>query len=470
MIDLSFDPRSDDPAVKTAFDFYAKDDARSAARLALETLSRSGDPAGLRLVLALAQRHQGRQRDAVTVLETAVEAAPARADLWTLLGLCRRDLADRDAALRAFRNAIAADPAYARAQYQLAVTTQELDRHEEAVSLFQRYLESDAGAAHGLAWSLLGVAFRNLGRFAEAVSAAEQAIKLEPDDIPSRNALVITHYKAGDHDAALVAAKDALKLKDRYAMRRFAEMDLGVSLTERLVPFNPQDRTKNIISFSLWGNDPVYTHGAIVNAQLAPHVYPGWRCRFYADDSVPFSILAELRRLGAEVQKVDDPQLKDLKPLWRFLVSDDPTVERFVCRDTDSRLNVQESLAVDEWLKSGMSFHIMRDHIFHMEVILAGMWGGVAGVLPNIREMAGIALNYSRNKWNDQEFLRDVVWPLIRNRSKVHDSLFGFLGAGDFSPQCRLPGQIHVGGAIKKMSAWPGENWATAERKSQDGA
>jgi hypothetical protein len=101
----------------------------------------------------------------------------------------------------------------------------------------------------------------------------------------------------------------------------------------------------------------------------------------------------------------------------------------------------------------------MRDHPYHMEVILAGMWGGVTGILPNIRELASVAMSYSRNKWHDQEFLRDVVWPLIRDDAKVHDSQFGFRGADDFPPMCQLPGKMHVGGAVKHMPPWPVPAW-----------
>ena len=38
---------------------------------------------------------------------------------------------------------------------------------------------------------------------------------------------------------------------------------------------------KKIISFSLWGDIPTYTEGAIKNVQLAKEVFPDWICRFY---------------------------------------------------------------------------------------------------------------------------------------------------------------------------------------------
>ena len=455
----SLDAGSPEPVVKEALNLLKSVNAEAAAAFARENMQDCADKNSLSLVLALALRRLGQQRDAVPILQATLDDAPGRADIWVLLGACQRDLANREEAAKCFRNAINADETLVRARYQLAVVTQEMGRDIEAVPLFKWYLNTSSGAQNALAWSLLGVSHRRLKQFDESVSAIRKAISLKPGDIPMRNALVITHYQAGNDAEAQKEAAVALEMKDVFATARFEEMALGLALTLRDAPFDPSDRAKNIISFSLWGDDPVYTHGAIVNAQIAPHVYTGWRCRFYCDDSVPEAVLDELRRLGSEVHIVRDPKLLPLKPLWRFLVSDDETVERFVCRDADSRLNTQEAVAVDDWIRSGAPFHVMRDHVYHMEVILAGMWGGVTRVLPDIRALADVAMSYNRNKWNDQEFLRDVVWPLVRDHAKVHDSIFRFRGADDFPPMCRLPGKVHVGGAVKTMPPWPVPAW-----------
>jgi tetratricopeptide (TPR) repeat protein len=463
MDDRTFEPDSPDLAVKSAFSLYLAGDAVGAVQAARESMQDCADKNSLSLVLAMALRKLGKQRDAVPVLDAVLAGAPERADLWTLQGMCYRDMASSEKAAVSFRNAIKADPDYARAKYQLAVVTQEMGHDLEAVPLFNWYLKTEIGARNALAWSLLGVSYRRLKKFDFSVSAIEKAIALNPDDITMRNALVITHYQAGNDAEALLAGKIALEMKDALATHQAREMALGLALSEREAPFNPADRAKNIIAFSLWGNDPVYTHGAIVNAQIAPHIYASWRCRFYCDDSVPGPILDELRRLGSEIHIVRDPKLLELKPLWRFLVSDDESIDRFICRDADSRLNAQEAVAVDDWITSGQPFHVMRDHPYHMEVMLAGMWGGVARVLPSIREQAVIAMRYNRNKWHDQEFLRDVVWPLIRDRARVHDSVFRFRGADDFPPYCRLPGKVHVGGAIKNMPPWPIQAWFSGQ-------
>ena len=51
---------------------------------------------------------------------------------------------------------------------------------------------------------------------------------------------------------------------------------------------------KKIISFSLWGDNPKYTIGAIKNAEIAKEIYPDWICRFYLGKSTPIEIVKDL--------------------------------------------------------------------------------------------------------------------------------------------------------------------------------
>ena len=61
--------------------------------------------------------------------------------------------------------------------------------------------------------------------------------------------------------------------------------------------------------------------------------------------------------------------------LWRFLPVLDPTVDLMVSRDLDSRLTTREQTAVEDWLNTGLAFHVMRDNPHHGTEILGGMWG-----------------------------------------------------------------------------------------------
>ena len=63
---------------------------------------------------------------------------------------------------------------------------------------------------------------------------------------------------------------------------------------------------KRIIAYSLWGDDPKYTLGAIANVQGARKIFPEWITRFYCGMSVPKNIIEQLRGNGAEVVLKDE--------------------------------------------------------------------------------------------------------------------------------------------------------------------
>ena len=130
-----------------------------------------------------------------------------------------------------------------------------------------------------------------------------------------------------------------------------------------------------VISFSLWGDKPKYTAGALRNAELAEVLFPAWTCRYYVARSVPKQVVSELRsRPNTEITHVDC--VGDWTGMfWRFRPCSDPSVEVMLSRDADSRLSMREREAVDQWLRGKYGFHILRDHPQHGTPILGGMWG-----------------------------------------------------------------------------------------------
>lgn len=200
-----------------------------------------------------------------------------------------------------------------------------------------------------------------------------------------------------------------------------------------------------VLSFSLYGAQSIYCEGAVRNAEIAPRVYPGWVVRFYVDRTVPADALDRLRALGCEVVVVERAMIgPEYGKFWRFAVAADPTIERFVCRDADSRLNVREKAAVDAWIASGAAFHVMRDSIHHCKRVLGGMWGGVGGVIPDIQARIDAWGHYG--EWGDSDrFLSDQVWPLMADRCLIHDSWGHFEGIRPFPPHAPLDGTCYVG-------------------------
>jgi hypothetical protein len=192
-------------------------------------------------------------------------------------------------------------------------------------------------------------------------------------------------------------------------------------------PFDTMQREKNIIAFSLYGDQPRYCETLIKNIETAKSLFPGWCCRVYLDNSVPQHVWQRLQ--GAGAQLVDMSHEKGIYPtLWRFLVMDDPTVERFLVRDADSLLSEREQVCVEAWLCSPWYFHHMRDYFTHTELLLAGMWAGCGGIFPNVAGMMrDFVAQYQGNaRFTDQYFLKAVLWSTVRQSLLSHDDIFGF--------------------------------------------
>lgn len=185
----------------------------------------------------------------------------------------------------------------------------------------------------------------------------------------------------------------------------------------------------NYIGFSLWGDKPIYNIGAIRNVDLCNKIYQGWKVIIYYDNSVPDNTIQELSKLNCVL--VDMSKSKIFGCFWRFLCSDLPDCEYAIFRDTDSRVSDREKSAVDEWINSNKSIHIMRDHPAHRIPyganslgILAGMWG-IKGKIINMREsIENFMTNNTLNRYGvDQTFLMSIN-EKFKNDNITHDEFF----------------------------------------------
>lgn len=191
---------------------------------------------------------------------------------------------------------------------------------------------------------------------------------------------------------------------------------------------------KKIISFSLWGQQRGYLCGALANAKLAQELFPEWRCRFYTAANTPKRIVDDLRSLGAEIVIKPEP-LGYIGLFWRFeVVYDDPEVERFIVRDTDSRLTPRDAAMVKEWENSKLPGHIIRDCESHCAWMLGATWGLCPAFMPDFRERIADfweewcegetekGYESKRGKFFgvDQEFLSRKIFPVIRDHHIAH--------------------------------------------------
>jgi hypothetical protein len=339
--------------------------------------------------------------------------------------------------------------------------------------------------------ALLGYLYISLGDFKQALVAYEHCLKLDPDraeasaqkayvllklgrvdEVPAILVLALerdprngdlwsmlceARLRAGDSSGAREAGLRALELR--------AQSGGGADFDPQQAPIPPlrfDVPERNVVAFSLFGGKPRYIEGALNNARLMPHIYPGWRCRFYLDDTVPQSAQEALLAHGADIVRMPTHATPFEGLFWRFLAADDPSVERYLIRDADSVINTQERCAVDDWLMSGRHFHVMRDSWSHTEPMLAGMWGGVRGALPPLAPMIPVFLAETARqvlvgRVIDQRFLRLKIWPIARKSVCQHDSIFGFDGARDFPPYGRRGPGSHVGQDDHAYRSWSGE-------------
>ena len=181
-----------------------------------------------------------------------------------------------------------------------------------------------------------------------------------------------------------------------------------------------------VISFCLYGTKQLYKTGAIKNAELCKSIYPDWSPWFYLSPSIEKSIAKELKDLGATVMYVDDVDSAFFMN-YRYFPSADLRVTHAIFRDTDSRVDAREAAAVDEWVKSGKSLHVMRDHPWHgpsqYAMMLGGMWGARAEKLRNIKDL--IFKYPKQDRWGtDQVIITQQIYPLFTNDMVVHDEFF----------------------------------------------
>ena len=287
----------------------------------------------------------------------------------------------------------------------------------------------------------LGVCLSVSGQYDKAVNLWQHFLKSHPESYLAFDSLTNCYHKLGFDDKASYAGTRALMLKDLAHCSYSGNWSLPKTKLEKSNLLTQ----KNVIAFSLWGENPRYLRGAIDNLLSASTIYPGWILRFYLDDTVPMQIHNTLLTLGAEVN-VEPPGQNNLERLaWRFKVANDLSVSRFLVRDVDSVINLREKLAVDEWISSNLYFHVMRDWWTHTDLILAGMWGGVSGVLPPLEQMLRRYKSSAMDTPNiDQWFLRDKVWAYIRGSCFVHDRCFSSLESKPW-PGPEPEGNKHVG-------------------------
>ena len=285
----------------------------------------------------------------------------------------------------------------------------------------------------------------NMKRFDHAITRALAYLQRHGEDTTVLDALKVANFYTGRTDAAIRYGQRALELRDAEACRNAAAATAAI-----VVPATPPTG-RNVISFSLWGTNPCYSYGAMINFVLSRSIYPDWSCRFYVDRAVPKRCIAFLKDNGADIRAIED-EYPAVGLFQRFLVMNDRSVGRFLVRDCDARLSKPEAVLVRQWIDSGLPFHAVRDHVMHNELMIGCLWGGRTDTGIDIVELMRRYFGGSPNAkyGQDQRMLGRMLWPLIRSHCLVHDKYYSLSGVTEI----KLPDpQSHFGAGHQNTAA-----------------
>lgn len=181
----------------------------------------------------------------------------------------------------------------------------------------------------------------------------------------------------------------------------------------------------NTFSFCLYGPyNPRYYDPLLKTISNIHKYYPDWHIYIWCGPDVDAGYLAHLRTLANVVIR-ETGILGERNMIQRFFTIDEPGVDIMMVRDADSILNWRDRWAINEFLASSFQAHTIRDHRDHSASLMGGLWGIRKSAGLSIRNLyAGYTEDVSRGHRlaHDQNFLGDVVYPLVRDRLLVHYS------------------------------------------------
>lgn len=151
---------------------------------------------------------------------------------------------------------------------------------------------------------------------------------------------------------------------------------------------------------------------AIVRAHHS--VYPDFELRIHHDDlAMQFEYWKALRRMAdaglLTLHFMGKAQYLCGSMVWRMAPIWDSSVSVVLCRDVDSLSTMRERMAVERWMESKASIHVIHDSISH-----AGVMGGTIAFKTNlVRDRMQVpppTLSYHNQ---DQNWLNAIVEPVF---------------------------------------------------------
>jgi tetratricopeptide (TPR) repeat protein len=160
------------------------------------------------VVAGLAKKELVKPRDACQVDFNETAAC------WYYQGLAWGAAGEYDRATDAFRHSLVIDSSKVETYANLGISYARVGKYDEAIDMFRTASKMDPH--HGGVLTLLGAAYSEAGKYEEALTTLKKAIALDPDPRTYYN-LAVLYGKMERHGEAIEAARNATRLNPNYA-------------------------------------------------------------------------------------------------------------------------------------------------------------------------------------------------------------------------------------------------------------
>ncbi|WP_295676188.1 hypothetical protein, partial [uncultured Mucilaginibacter sp.] len=226
----------------------------------------------------------------------------------------------------------------------------------------------------------------------------------------------VDHGSEGKNYFSYIQKKPAKAFANRLKLLKQNHFDKDLYAIAETI--NVTSPAKNMIAFSLFGNDALYTANIEKVVKSYHELLPGWKCRVYVAKDVDAKHIDLLSSNGCEVMIMEKTGVDARYTTWRFLAVE-AGAEAVIIRDLDSVPTQREKIMIEEWLAADKDFHIIRDHMHHNALVMAGMWGIKKNDISIKKETRTHLLTNTYGV--DQVFLEKVIYPRFKNNVLVHD-------------------------------------------------
>jgi hypothetical protein len=207
-----------------------------------------------------------------------------------------------------------------------------------------------------------------------------------------------------------------------------------------------------IFSYSLYGANPKYTHGALANARIIKERFPDAKMYVYAAESVPADIKEQLAAM-AHVRLIPVPTREGSRGMFdRFLAIDDPECDIMFVRDADSRIHERDAACIEDFIADPSKLiQIIRDHKYHYYRIVGCAFAvRKEAMAQSMASLIAKTPHYGTNYGCDQNFLVAEFYKKFLDRAQIYDRYSQFEPQGVLTPFC-IPitdnlfvGQVHL--------------------------